>query len=279
MASLGLFPGDEHKPFYLEGDQQAALLIHGFMGTPAEMRPLAHRLHQNGWTVQGILMPGFGSQIATLFDRSWQEWACAVATALSELQERHHPVFLIGYSLGAAVALNVAAKQPPDALALLAPFWRLGNTLHYIIWQVARRLFPNPRPFRRANFSNARIGEFIGGLIPGLKLDDPQVQESLRELRVPARFGEQIFAVGRSAGKAATHVRRPTLIIQGTQDQASKPGNSRQLLTRLAGPVTYEEFEADHELVKANNPGFNMMTRSVLAFAGKFGNGVGLPRS
>ncbi len=267
IRDLHPFAGPEHRSFKLDGGRQAALMLHGFMGTPAEMRPLAGHLNQAGWTVEGLLLPGFGNQLDTLFERSYRDWVDAAASALSRLQERHQPVVLIGYSLGGAIALNVAAEQPPDALVLLAPFWRLGNTLHYVIWQIVRRFFPNPRPFRKANFSEDRLSEFIGGIVPDLDLSDPQVQDTLKELRVPSRFGQQIVITGRSAGKAATRFDRPTLIVQGVQDEVSKPGNSRRLLNRLPGAVKYEELEADHSLVKAENPGFTRMSRSVLAFA------------
>lgn len=268
IASLGMFAGDEHQPFFWEGGQPAALLIHGFMGTPAEFRPLARELHQVGWTVQGLLLPGFGQQIDTLFDRRYQEWLEAAHLALVNLQAKHRPIMLVGYSMGAAVALNVAASTSPDQLILLAPFLRIGNTFHHIIWQVVKHLLPRPQPFKKANFSDARIGEFFGGLIPELDLEDPQVQENLRQLSVPARFVDQVLGVGRAAERAAAQIQLPTLIIQGTQDQAVRPARTRQMLQRLPGPITYEELETDHGLVEADNPGFQQMTQSVLAFAG-----------
>jgi alpha-beta hydrolase superfamily lysophospholipase len=57
--ALLAFQGPEHLPFLWPGGQPAALLVHGFPGTPAEMRPLGEALHQAGWTAQGILLPGF----------------------------------------------------------------------------------------------------------------------------------------------------------------------------------------------------------------------------
>jgi carboxylesterase len=266
ISSLGLFAGDEHQPFFWQGGQPAALLIHGFMGTPAEMRPLAQELHQANWTVQGLLLPGFGQQIETLFDRHSREWLEEARSALVKLQAKHQPVTLIGYSMGAAVALNVAAETPPDRLILLAPFLRIGNTLHHIIWQAAKHLFPRFQPFKKADFSDARINEFFGGLAPQLDLDDPQVQGALRQLSVPARFVDEVLGVGRAAEKVAAQIYTPSLIIQGTQDRAANPARTRQLLQRLPGQITYQELDTDHGLVAASNPCFQQMTRSALAF-------------
>jgi len=266
IASLGLFAADEHQPFFLEGGQGAALLIHGFMGTPAEMRPLAQELHKADWTVEAILLPGFGRQIDTLFDRHYQEWIEATRLALVQLQKKHQPILLIGYSMGAAVVLNVAVDTSPDKLILLAPFLRIGNTFHHHIWQIVKHLFPRPKPFKRANLSDARISEFFGGLIPELDLDDPQVQEVVRQLAVPAHFVDQVLAVGRDAERVATKINTPTLVIQGTQDEAVKPARTRRLLQQLPGPIAYQELDTDHSLVKASNPFFQQLANSVLNF-------------
>ena len=49
------FDGSEHRSFvWTEGDH-AALLIHGFPGTPAEMLPLRTVLRDAGWTVHGMI--------------------------------------------------------------------------------------------------------------------------------------------------------------------------------------------------------------------------------
>ena len=121
LDQLSLFEGDEHRPFLWEAGKPAALLVHGFLGTPAEFRPLAGELLQAGWTVEGLLLPGFGAQIDSLFERRYAEWIEAASAALAELQRKHKPVLLVGFSMGGAVALNVAAERRPSGLVLLAP--------------------------------------------------------------------------------------------------------------------------------------------------------------
>ena len=48
MPALDMFGGPEHAPFLLNGGEPAALLVHGFGGTPAEMRGLAEALQPGG---------------------------------------------------------------------------------------------------------------------------------------------------------------------------------------------------------------------------------------
>lgn len=267
IASLYLFSDPVHQPFRLQGGDPAAFLIHGFMGSPAEMRPLAQSLHEVGWTVEALQLPGFADQIDTLFEQHSQDWLSAAVEAIEGLRASHRPVIIVGYSMGAAVALAAAGQTSADALVLIAPFWKVGNCLHRLIWQLLKRVFPNPRPLRNADFSNAQVRQFIGGLLPDLNLADPQVQHSLRDVRVPARFVDQIFGIGKAGETAAIELELPALFIQGRADQAIDTARTRQLVNRYAGPVTYYEIEGDHGLVAADNPAFQQMASSVLAFA------------
>jgi esterase/lipase len=74
FQKLNLFQAEDHQPFTWRGNGPAALLVHGFPGTPAEMRPLAESLHAQGWTTQGVLLPGFGPDFPSLMERHPQEW-------------------------------------------------------------------------------------------------------------------------------------------------------------------------------------------------------------
>ena len=55
LKTLGLFQEAKHEPFFWPAEGPAAVLVHGFPGTPAEMRPLAKSLHERGWTTAGPL--------------------------------------------------------------------------------------------------------------------------------------------------------------------------------------------------------------------------------
>jgi carboxylesterase len=267
LTSLGLFKGQEHQPFFWEAGQPAALLVHGFMGTPAEMRPLGQAFRENGWSVQGLLLPGFGQELDSLFERRYQEWIDATDAALAAMQADHQPVVLAGYSMGAAVALNVAARRAPSGVILIAPFWRVGTPIQRLIYQLLKRIFRRPQPFKNADFADPRLRELFAGLLPDLDLNNPTAQQAIRQLRVPAAFADQVFAVGKAAGKAASRMSAPALIVQGSDDEAVRPAATRKLLQSLAGPVQYLELAADHELVRPENPGFDDYRAAALRFA------------
>src|SRR5512143_863129 len=55
-------------------DVRAALLIHGFTGTPYEVRPLAEHLAGRGLEVATPVLPGHGQDAAALNRTTWRDW-------------------------------------------------------------------------------------------------------------------------------------------------------------------------------------------------------------
>jgi len=275
-ASLNLFQDEPHQPFLWRGGRPAALFVHGFPGTPAEIRPLAQAFHEAGWTARGILLPGFGPQIATLPQRRYTEWVDAVREALSALQQEHHPAIVAGFSMGGAVSLLAAAQQPPDALILLAPYWQTalpglpgGAALQRMLWPLFRPLLRKARPFKQIDFTDPRVRQGVMDFAPGLDLDDPQVQAAIRDFSVPINLFDQLQAVGQAAYQAARHVACPTLIIQGRRDEVVKAALTRRLARRLPALAGYLEVDSTHELLKPDGSAWDAVCSAALEFAQK----------
>lgn len=267
LSGLGLFQGAEHQSFAWFGGRPGALLIHGFPGTPAELHPLGKSLHQAGWTVHGPLLPGFGTQIETLFERHYFEWINAVQKAIMELQRDHNPVLLVGYSAGAALALQVAANHPPAGLVLLAPFWQVATGWQKIAGILLRPFFRQIRPFKKADFSDPKMRHGVNNLLPDVDLDDPAVQQALRELSVPVKIFEQLHQVGQGAFQSASKIAVPTLVIQGTQDETVRPANTRRLALRFPRPAHYLEVAVGHDLINPDQQAWSQVEYTVLNFA------------
>ena len=98
------------QAFFLKGGEHAVLLTHGFTGTPAHMRPLGEKLHQAGFTVQGILLPGHGTSIDDMRKSTWQQWLDTELQAVYRLQEKYKYVSVCGLSMGGVLSL-IAAQQ------------------------------------------------------------------------------------------------------------------------------------------------------------------------
>lgn len=119
---------DKTAPFDLGAGDDAVLLLHGFTGSPWEVRPLGEALAARGYRVRGIRLPGHGSAPEAMQQVSYRDWEQAVEEAFLSLSA-HRRRFVAGLSMGALLALQLAARHPQQvaALALLAPAMRFRD--------------------------------------------------------------------------------------------------------------------------------------------------------
>ena len=273
MPPVDLFSGPEHAQFTLAGGRPAALLAHGFGGTPVEMRGLAETLNRGGWTAQAVLLPGFGADMPTLFRRRAGEWTAAVADAAGALRQAgHQPLMLVGYSMGAAAALAAAGTVRPDAMILIAPFWWQEKPAFRLAEFFVRPFLPlGFRPLRKADFGSPQLRLGIGKFMPGIDLDDPATQAAMRDFRVPLGLIDQVRAISRAALAGAAHAVAPTLVVQGTRDDVVRPPQTRQLIRRLPVQPRYIEVDAGHDLALPQSPAWPQVEAAVIDFARRAG--------
>ena len=126
-------PGDD---FTWEGNETGFLLIHGFTATTAEVRPMAKLLHEAGYTVSGPLLPGHGTYPADLNQASWEMWVEKAKQHYEKLIRECQQVYVLGESMGALVALQVAAQHPEiPGVILSAPAIKVKHIwLSRLIW-------------------------------------------------------------------------------------------------------------------------------------------------
>jgi carboxylesterase len=269
------FQGEEHLPFFWKGGFPAALLVHGFPGTPAEMRPLGESLHKAGWTVKGILLPGFGSQVGNLMDRRYEEWVAAVNEALLELKREHSPVLLIGYSMGGALSIIASTRQPPDGLLMIAPFWWSASPLKRLVLGLLRPFLPRYfRPFKDADFSDPQVRKAVANFLPQADIDDPGLQDDIHQMIVPISIFHQLRNLSKQAYRQAALVNIPLLVLQGRNDELVKPELTQRLLARFpkyqnAFPNApyYLELDAGHDLIDTGKSAWPALEKAVLDFA------------
>ena len=244
------YSGPEHQPFEFGGGSNGALLIHGFPGTPAEMRGIGQALGQNGWHARGPLLPGFGPDIVNLAERRREDWLKVVGSEWETLRAGHQVSALIGLSMGGALAIHLAARRPPDKLVLIAPFWRLPGFLPRLVPGL-KLVIPTMRPFKDADFDDPEVRGGFERLMPGVDLDEPEVQAFLREeVTLPLSVIHDVFRLGRDGYRLAKSISVPTLVVQGRDDQMVRPELTQKLARRLGSEqVTYREIPGPHELI------------------------------
>lgn len=108
------------------------LLIHGFTGCPAEMRLLGEKLKDNGYTVRGVKLKGHGTSIEDMEKSTWSEWLTSAEEDLLYLQSKCDNVVVIGLSMGAIIALNLASKHNvAGVVSLSAPIKIKDKKVYY----------------------------------------------------------------------------------------------------------------------------------------------------
>ncbi|HEY7322563.1 MAG TPA: alpha/beta fold hydrolase [Candidatus Binatia bacterium] len=247
-------------------------MIHGFPGTPAEMRPLGLSVRDLGWTVHGLRLPGFGADIGTLHERCFSDWTEAVSASVRKLREDHEVVLLIGYSMGGALALHAALDHRVTGLVLLAPFWRLGDRWLDLFWPLVRLVVRRVRPLRHADFSALEVRRSFIRMFGDIDLNSPAVQKNLRALTISVQTLEQLRGLGRNVFRRASAMDTATVVIQGLQDPIVPPHRTKRLINRLGNVVHYYEVEGGHDLVDPKGAAWNQVKTHVIAFAESLGN-------
>lgn len=108
------------QPFSFEGDSHGVLLIHGFTGSAAHMRLLGEGLRNEGFTVEGINLPGHAISMEAMAQTHWQDWLEAAKSAFVSLQKRCRHVSVAGLSMGGCLALILAEQMPVTAVAAIS---------------------------------------------------------------------------------------------------------------------------------------------------------------
>jgi carboxylesterase len=105
------------------------VLVHGFTGSPASMRPWAHYLNEAGFTVRVPRLPGHGRQWQDLNRTNWEEWPAKVEEELSQLRRESKKIFIFGLSMGGGTTLNIAERHEVDGIVLVNPMIHIPGIL------------------------------------------------------------------------------------------------------------------------------------------------------
>ncbi|CAN5174816.1 alpha/beta fold hydrolase [soil metagenome] len=209
-------PGAE--AFRFDAGPVGVLLLHGFTGSPASMRPLGERLVREGISSVGPRLPGHGTSWEDLEATTWSQWEGEAESALLDLSGRCSAVVAVGLSAGAALALHLAVRQARHLRGVVAinPQIRRPELL----------LAPVLSRFRR---TASGVGNDIRK--PG--------QDEIAYDRVPLRAAGELGKLIRLAEKELPSLRLPLMVISSREDHVVKPSNSR-LVTRKAGSSVKE---------------------------------------
>jgi len=90
------------------------LLIHGLGGTPVELRLVGIGLAKSGYTVHCPQLAGHCGSFEELRATGWKDWYATVQAAHAELLKTCKTVIVGGLSMGAILALHLAAENSSE---------------------------------------------------------------------------------------------------------------------------------------------------------------------
>jgi len=216
--------------FALAGSRPlGCLLIHGFTATPDEMRPLGEALAARGFPVRAVRLAGHGTRVADLAATRWAEWFASVAEGADRLRRDVPALAVAGMSLGALLALHLAATRPSEvsALVLCGTPLELGGAgarwlplLARIPW-IARRWATIPKP-------------------GGPDIADPAVRAASRSYRaMPLAAVLEVLRLQALVRGDIGRVTQPALLLHGRHDH-SVPLANLELARRSLGSRVIE---------------------------------------
>lgn len=226
----------------------ACLLIHGFAGSPFEMEPLQPALEALGCTVDIPTLPGHDSTLAQFRRTFFSDWLAFAEQRFFTLRRTHKRVIPIGFSMGGAIALTLAAKHDPAAVAALAPPYKVYSLLplnRRTSWLVLTPLLqwlrpelpmPAPKPESRA-------------LAPYRGYDSVLCLPQLHSLKKGAA----------AMRKALPQLRCPLLLLSAANDRICPPGGA----LAIAGAVRSSDLAVRFLPIAEQTTSHHMITTHI----------------
>jgi carboxylesterase len=214
------------EPFDAAGDATGVLVLHGFTGAPASVRPWGEALAAEGFTVAVPRLPGHGTRWQELNKTRWTDWYAEASRALDRLSETCDEVFVCGLSMGGCLALRLAEQRPDDVagLALVNPSIADANpALHAL--PVLKR---------------------VVGAVKGIGDDikKPGAVEYGYD-RVPLRALDSLRDLWRATRDDLGQVTAPLLVFRSAEDHVVKPLSTHLVMQRVASPDATEKVLYD----------------------------------
>ncbi|NLT94068.1 MAG: alpha/beta fold hydrolase [Clostridia bacterium] len=201
----------EKEPFDYPGNKTGCLLIHGFTGSPGEMRPLGDYLREKGYTVKGVLLPGHGTRVEDLAETGWENWYNEVVKAYRDLETRCDKIFVIGLSMGGALALHLAANENISGgiVSICSPIF-LTNKKAYLAPLIRYFVKYSKKKKTKSNFHSFWYDRYPTGAVAQLVKGITVIKRELKNIKNPA------------------------LIIQSTLDKTVNPASAQYIYDHIS---------------------------------------------
>jgi carboxylesterase len=222
------------EPFYFAGDRIGCLLIHGFTGSPKEMRWMGEYLAARGHTCLGVRLAGHATQPEDLVRTRWRDWVASVEDGYHQLKSSSDQIFVMGLSMGGILALLFAANHAVAGVIAMSTPYSIGSDPRLAYAQWLCWLLPE------VSKGAADWHDPVAG------------NEHVEYPKYPTRAIAELRDLGIEMRAALPKVKAPVLLMHSRQDRGVLPINAEQIFNRLPG--------ADKSIVWVENSG-HVITR------------------
>jgi carboxylesterase len=242
-------------PFELGIGPGACLLVHGFTGTPWDVRPLGEALASGGFRVRGLRLPGHGTTPEAMRHAGARDWLTACEEGLRAFREPR--VAVVGLSMGALLAFILGARYPDRVQAVvgLAPALRFKDRLTRGL-RLVRPLFGLAE----------RLHPWVHKSTTDLL--DPAARAAAPVLGAwPLQRLKDLWAIQDLARQCAPQVRAPVLLAVAQKDHVVDIRGARELARRLIHAQSVRFIELDKGAhIMPRDEGRAVLQQEVLAF-------------
>jgi carboxylesterase len=215
------------QPFEMGEGSTGVLLVHGFTGSPASMRPWGEYLANAGYRVRGPLLPGHGTRWQDLASVTWQQWYAEVLGGFTALRREVDQVFVAGLSAGGALALRLAAEQGEAIAGLVV-----------VNATVRRPERPDAFVFSQVD----RLG--LLGLVTPVMPSVPGIINDIKKPgqdehgydKVAVKGAAQFFKLQNVVRSELPKVTQPLLVLSSLEDHVVEPVNSTIVVSEVSSP-------------------------------------------
>ena len=131
------------SPVYLKGGHHAILLLHSFTGTVRDVKHLANRLHQRGFTTYVPSYPGHGLLLEDFLSYDIKDWWQTVVESYEFLKsEGYKTISAAGVSLGGLFTLKLLEEYDDleESIVMSVPCFKDEAGIFYRLEQYGIRL-------------------------------------------------------------------------------------------------------------------------------------------
>ena len=197
----------------------ACLLVHGFTGTPKEMRWMGDYLNAQGHTCLGVRLAGHATRPKDMIRSQWTDWTASVEDGYNILRGVTDNIFLVGLSMGGVLSLLMSTRlDVKGVVAMSTPFTLPAN---YPAWGI--RLFSLFQTYRKKSKGAPGEGWFDKDAFQG------HISYPLNPIRSAAELQTMLGRMRLALPK----IQVPVLLIHSKDDPYVPPDSMPNIYERL----------------------------------------------